>query len=97
MYYVDGFVCGGEPVDNIKITDARPLADRMMIIRFNSGEERVFDSSILDGVVYEPLKDKEVFDNVSVDHGILTWKNGDIDCAPEYVYANSYEYEYMTA
>ncbi len=97
MYYVDGFVCGGEPKDVIKIIDAKSLDDRIMLVTFNSGEERVFDSTVLDGVVFEPLKNKEIFDNVAVDHGVLTWKDGEIDCAPEFVYANSYEYAHMTA
>ena len=97
MFFVDGFVCGGEPIDSIRITEAKPLEDRIILVTFNSGEERVFDSSVLDGEVFEPLKDKAIFDGVVVEHGVLTWQNGEIDCAPEYVYANSFEYAHMTA
>ena len=38
------------------------------------------------------LKDPAVFNNPVIEHGVLTWKNGEIDCAPEYLYDHSYEY-----
>lgn len=97
MFVMDGFVCGGEPIETIKITSVKALDDRIMLVTFNSGEERVFDSTVLNGIVYEPLNNKEIFDSVTIDHGVLTWLDGQIDCAPEYVYSHSYEYEHMTA
>ena len=30
---------------------------------------------------------------VHVSHGFVSWMNGEIDCAPEYMYENSYAYE----
>ena len=36
------------------------------------------------------FKNKEIFDAVYIDHGIITWKNGDIDISPEYLYENSH-------
>lgn len=46
----------------------------------------------LDGEVFEPLKKEEILKNPIVDHGIITSDDGNIDCAPEFVYNNSYEY-----
>lgn len=97
MHVIDGFVCAENAVDSIKITYAKPLEDRIMLVTFNSGETRVFDTSVLNGSVYEPLQDKSIFENVSIDHGVVTWMDGSIDCAPEYVYENSYEYSDMKA
>ena len=31
--------------------------------------------------------------NPTVFHGVITWNNGEIDIAPEYVYEESYAYE----
>jgi hypothetical protein len=33
-----------------------------------------------------------VFKTAAVDHGVVTWLDGEIDCAPEFLYEHSYEY-----
>ena len=92
MYVKDGFVCGGEPKDMLKIIGVKALPDKIMILTFNTGEERLFDATVLRGQVYKPLENEDIFLNPTVDHGIVTWKNGEIDCSPEYMYKNSYDY-----
>ncbi len=49
----------------------------------------MFDANELKGEVFEPLKDSTVFEDAILDHGVVTWKDGEIDCAPEYMYDNS--------
>ena len=93
MYISNGFVCGGKPEQSVKVTKVRCLADRIMLLTFNNGETRLFDSSILQGPVFEPLKDEHIFLHASIDHGVVTWADGEIDCSPEFMYDNSYEYE----
>ena len=44
-------------------------------------------------VVNELSMLEAVFESYRLDHGVITWENGDIDIAPETVYAMSYEYE----
>lgn len=92
MYYFDGFVYGSEPKQNMEITDVKVLPDMIMILTFNNKEKRIFDASILDGMAFEPLKNEEVFNTAVLDHGVVTWLDGEIDCAPEYMYEHSYEY-----
>lgn len=92
MFIRNGFVCGGESENATKIISAQALPDQMMLIVFNNGEERLFDASILSGPVFEPLRIESVFINFTIDHGVITWCNGEIDCAPEFMYRNSYEY-----
>ena len=92
MYIKNGIVYGGEPATGIGISSVKALDDRMMLISFSSGETRLFGATILQGEVFEPLKQEEIFKNPSVDHGVVTWNNGSIDCAPEFMYHNSYEY-----
>lgn len=53
----------------------------------------MFDATTLEGPAFEELKDEAVFQNVSIDRGVVTWLDGEIDCAPEYMYEKSYAYE----
>ena len=95
MYIFNGFVYGREKKDGIKVTEVRTLNDRMMILRFSTGEQRLFDASELKGAAFEPLRDEQIFRSAQLSHGVVTWNNGEIDCAAEYMYEHSYEYEYV--
>ena len=86
----DGIVYGGEPEKPIKIVDVKVLPDMMLLLRFNNEELRLFDAALLEGPVFEPLHDEKVFSKPVIDHGVITWLNGAIDCAPEYMYEHSY-------
>ena len=93
MYIIDGICYAGEADKNIEVTGVKTLDDMMMLITFSNGETRLFDATKLEGPAFEPLKDTEVFRTAGVDHGVITWQDGEIDCAPEYMYENSYKYE----
>lgn len=95
MYINNGIVYGGEPSKQIKIVSVKPLNDMIMLIIFSSGETRLFDATILNGEVFEPLKDDSIFKHPTIDHGVVTWFDGQIDCAPEFMYENSYVYDIM--
>lgn len=92
MYVMNGIVYGGEPVTNIEITSVKVLDNMIMLLSFSTGETRLFDATVLQGEVFEPLKREDVFKNPIIDHGVVTWDDGNIDCAPEFMYDNSYEY-----
>ena len=92
MYIRDGIVYGGEPEKPVKVEQVKVLPDMMLLIRFNSGELRLFDATTLEGPAFEPLHDNQIFSAPVIDHGVITWKDGEIDCAPEYMYKHSYEY-----
>ena len=38
-------------------------------------------------------RDQAIFQKPEIDHGVVTWMNGEIDCSPEFMYDKSYEYE----
>ncbi len=92
MYECNGYMCGGKPEENIKVTAVKALDDMIMLVTFSNSETRLFDASVLEGPVFEPLKDDEVFKACNIEFGVVTWKNGEIDCAPEFMYEHSYEY-----
>ena len=92
MFIANGYVYGGHPEEPIRVKNVRTLPDMMMLLTFNTGEVRLFDASTLTGKVFEPLSNPDVFSTAAVEYGTVVWDDGNIDCAPEYMYENSYEY-----
>ena len=93
MYVYNGFVCGENPESEmLKITNVKTLDDKIMLLTFSTGETRLFDATVLTGSAFLPLSDDKIFKNPTIVHGVVTWKNEEIDCAPEYMYEHSYEY-----
>jgi len=92
MFECNGYVYGGKPQESIKVKAVKPLKDMMMIVVFTNGEHRLFDATVLEGTVFEPLQDYSVFNNAKVEYGVVTWNDGMIDCAPEFMYEHSFEY-----
>lgn len=75
------------------IIDAVPLENQIILLQFSTGKKKLFDTTLLEGPIFEALKDNTIFNKITLDHGVVTWKNGEIDCAPEYMYVNGYDYE----
>ena len=92
MYFFNGFVFGGEPKGLVRVEKVKALPDQMLLVTFNNHEERLFDASVLKGPAIELLLKQDIFSRPEIDHGVVTWNNGLIDCAPEYMYEHSYEY-----
>lgn len=93
MYEIDGICYAGERQESIKISSARYIAEKMLLVKFSTGESRLFDAEKLSGSAFMPLNDDAVFRAFEIRHGVLTWDNGEIDIAPEFVYDESYPYE----
>ena len=91
MFSLNGIVYASEKTENIQVVSAKPLDD-MMILTFSTGEQRLFDATILTGEAFAPLSDENIFKNYKVVAGVVTSLDEEIDCAPEYMYTNSYEY-----
>ena len=92
MFELNGIMYAGTSSDSIEVKSVKPLSDMIMLITFTSGETRLFDASTLSGPAFERLKEYSIFMNPVVEYGVVTWDNGKIDCAPEYIYSHSYEY-----
>ena len=93
MYIKDDVCYAGELQSDIKVTEAEPLRGGMMLVTFSTGEKRLFDTTLLEGTVFQPLANVEIFSHPVLFHGVSTWNNGEIDIAPEYVYKHSYAYD----
>lgn len=92
--YVKNDICyAGKLEDGIRVTEAKPLRGMMLLVTFSTGEKRLFDATRLEGTAFLPLKDEKVFQDIEIFHGVITWKDGEIDIAPETVYLDSYAYD----
>ena len=96
MYIVNGIAYAGEFSEEIEVADVKILDDYMMIVHFSTGELRLFDAtSLFKYPAFKALEDEEVFKGAVVEYGVVTWKDGEIDIAPETMYQNSYAYEVL--
>ena len=93
MFVLNGIVYASEKSPELSVVAAKPLDDMMMILTFSTGEKRLFDATILQGTAFAPLSNDTIFKNCKIVDGIVTWMDEDIDCAPEYMYENSYAYD----
>ncbi|MDO4463579.1 MAG: DUF2442 domain-containing protein [Acetatifactor sp.] len=92
MYIIDDVCYAGEAVSDIKVKEATVLRGSMLLITFSTGEQRLFDATLLTGSAFEPLKDEKTLADFTIFHGVMTWMNGEVDIAPETMYADSYPY-----
>ena len=78
----------------LKITAFENCGDHQMCVVFNDGATRIFDGrSLLQGEAFAPLSDAIVFADCKLDYETLTWLDGELDVAPEFVYENSVVYQ----
>ena len=79
-----------KPLPVLKITDFEICSPFQMKVVFNTGGTRLFDGrTLLKGEVFAPLADEKIFSNCKLDYETLTWLDGELDIAPEFVYENS--------
>jgi hypothetical protein len=74
----------------LHVKEAKYLHDYVIWLRFNDGAEGEIDlERELDGEVFGPLKDQQLFQRFHVDSELETvvWENG-ADLAPEFLYEN---------
>lgn len=93
MYLCNGYVCGEcNETQMIKVKSVKVLKDKIMLVTFSTGETRLFDATILNGPAFIHLEDEKIFSNPKIEYGVVTWDDEKIDCAPEFMYSHSYEY-----
>ena len=74
----------------LHVKDAKYLHDYVIWLRFNDGAEGEIDlEKELEGEVFGPLKDPQLFQKFRIDTELETvvWENG-ADLAPEFLYEN---------
>lgn len=74
----------------LHVVEAKYMRDYVIWVKFNDGIDGEVDlSAELEGEVFGPLRDKELFKTVRADPLLQTvvWNNG-ADLAPEFLYDN---------
>lgn len=92
MYEVDGICYAGTSAEKRRVTSVKPLKGGLILATFLSGEQRLFDTTSLTGSAFDALADEAVRASVKAEHGFISWRNGDIDLSPEYLYDHSIPY-----
>ena len=96
MYVMNGVAYAGTAAQDMRVSAVKALDDMMLLLTFASGERRLYDATqLLQYPAFKPLKDETVFKAASIDHGVVTWMDGDIDIAPETMYVTSFPYDEM--
>ena len=70
----------------LHVAEANYLKDYQLKLKFNNNEIKIVDlKDELYGEVFEPLKDKQFFQDFLISHNTIEWKNG-ADFAPEFLF-----------
>ncbi len=93
MIEKDGILYADENSASHRIIDCKPLKGRMLLLTFENGNRRLYDTTLLTGPAFNILNDESVFNAPTIFHGFITWDNGNIDVAPETMYHDSIPYE----
>ena len=87
MIVKDGICYPDDMKPALSVVGCSVLDERHLRICFNSGDVRVVDVSPLFSIeALSPLGDPAVLRSFSIDHGILSWKDGELDIAPEWLF-----------
>ena len=75
------------------IVEAKVFEDYKIYLKFETGEEKIYDMSKLIGEnkMYIKLTNKNYFKDITILNDTLHWKDGE-DVAPEILYHNSVPY-----
>jgi len=77
-----------------KVKAIKVFDNLTMLITFENDEKRVFDlEDILEMQAFQKLEDVDKFKSAKIINGTVTWLNGEIDLAPQYMYEISYEFD----
>ena len=73
-----------------KIVSVESMEDYLLLIKFETNEEKIYDMKELIQSIkyYEKLKDKDYFNKVKLSGDTVMWENGE-DVCPENLYYDS--------
>lgn len=74
---------------NPRAKKAKALSGFQIEVEFTNGEIRYFDvTPLLSFPVYQPLKERNLFEKVFVSQGIVQWPN-EVDISPDLLFLES--------
>lgn len=86
MFERDGIVYAGREAVEKEVIYAEYLGQFTLRVAFNTGEVVDVDfTKDFEGSAFQPLKNEEVLKTFDYSLGFLSWLDGEIDVAPEYL------------
>ena len=86
MFERDGIVYAGSEAVEKEVIYAEYLGAYMLRVALNTDEVVDLDSTKdFEGSAFQPLKNEEVLRGFDYSMGFLSWLDGEIDVAPEYL------------
>ena len=65
------------------------MKDQKLWVLFSTETAKIVDlTPLLEAPAFVPLADEEIFRSVYIERGITVWNAGEVDIAPEYLYAH---------
>ena len=78
----------GKPII-LRVSDIEPLSDYKLKAEFSDGTVKIYDfKQLLEYEAFAPLKDEKEFKKVTLDGGVPTWEDVNVDLSPETIYIN---------
>ena len=82
----------GHPII-LHIIDVKPLDGHTLIATFQNGVVKEYDATpLLEKRAFQALREPEKFANITLDHGVPTWKNENLDLSPETIYSSGVDF-----
>ena len=75
----------------IWVTAAKYIGEYRLQLTFNDGAVKIFDGKeiVMTHPLFKPLQSLAVYKEFVLDGWTVSWSNGPIDLAPEYLYEHS--------
>lgn len=75
----------------IWVTDAKYLKDYQIQLTFNDGTIKIFDGKdvVMSNPLFQVLRPLSIFRDFVLDGWTISWANGNLDLAPEYLYEHA--------
>ena len=71
MHEENGIVYSDNPEVMLTVLEIKHMYRGVYLIKFSNNEIRLFDSTVLVGEVFEPLKRPEIYENPKLEFGIV--------------------------
>ncbi|MBQ6130352.1 DUF2442 domain-containing protein [Candidatus Saccharibacteria bacterium] len=90
MFYIkDGIAYQEKQPVILHVSTIEPLPGYHLRATFPDGTVKIYDCSpLLETEAFNPLKDEKKFKKVSLDFGVPTWEDANVDLSPETIYLN---------
>lgn len=90
MFIKDGMAHADNQEVELEVKRIEYIAENKFKVVFSTNEEKIFDiSPLLNSQAFSILKENDNLSKVSLEYGVPSWLDGQIDLSPDYIYSHS--------